>query len=131
MPKVQFDYKITVGTLIQLAVILAGFIYGYATLGTSVATSARAVDLIPSIQRTVEASADAIKVLQDQTSDISKLNTRVTNLETRSSVLGPQRDQFQRDAQQTFREINATLSVLQQNDSRILQQLADLKGQTP
>lgn len=52
-------------------------------------------------------------------------------LKTRSAVIGPTRDQFQRDTQQTFREIAAALSILQQNDSRILQRLDDLKGANP
>ena len=99
MPKWTFENKITMGNLMQIALLVAGFVYGYATLSGSAASSSEAVKAIPGIE------------------------SRVTTIETRINLGLQAREQFQQETKQALREQSAILSQLLQSNATILAKL--------
>lgn len=110
MPRFTFENKLTVGNLVQLAIILLGGIGLYYGLVDKVNANTRD---ITSLQEIVRASTD--------------LSQRVATIETRINIGFAAREAFQAETKQAFKEQAAILSSILQTQAAILARMEDAK----
>lgn len=99
MPRWTFENKITLGALIQIAILAAGLVWGYAMLQTTAEAAAKAAERIPGIE------------------------SRVSTIETRINIGQAAREQFQTETKQVLKEQSEVLSQILQAQAAILARL--------
>lgn len=91
-----FDGRVTMGNVLTMIVMVGSLIMGYATLATSVSSSAEAVKSIPAIEG------------------------RVSTIETRINLGQAAREQFQAETRQALKEQAASINQMLQLQAAII-----------